>query len=130
MRQCDLGFEHEDPEPEQVVVEDKSAEDVAETAAGAEVEVARINADRDVATAKIYARQADEETVATMAAMAARIDVLEAALAPPPPPEPEELPVEVPEPEPEPEPESLPDVEPPKAEGGKKGDRGWWAGYR
>jgi hypothetical protein len=65
-----------------VVVVDSGAADVAEASAEASVEVARIEAERDVATAKIYARGQDEDTAAMIAGMAARIEVLEAAAAP------------------------------------------------
>lgn len=99
MRQCDLGYDHEEPEP--VVVEDNS-DKVAETTSDAAVEIARLEAERDIKVAKIAARQDDEEQVSELAAMRARLDVLEAALAPP-------------EPEPMPEPEPVVVVSEPDA---------------
>lgn len=108
MSTCSLGYEHEDPEPEPIVVDDGTA-DAAEAVSDASVEVARIQADRDVTVAKIEHRAVDEELVTSLAAMQARLDVIEAAMAPP---EPEPV-VVVPEPAPEPEPiaEAPPETE-------------------
>lgn len=99
MSTCDQGFEHPDPEPE-VIVEAPDTEPVAEAA----VEVARIEADRDVAVAKIVNRGMDEDMAANLAALQARVDVLEAAAMPEPEPEPIVIPVPEPEPEPVPAP--------------------------
>jgi hypothetical protein len=130
MALCDMGHEHPDPPPAEMVVEDKSAEVVAEEGHDEAVEVARIVADRDVQVAKIERKAVDEETVVQMAALQARVDVLEAAAAPPAP-EPEILPVPVPEPGPEPEPgpPAPPEHDGPEPEK-NKGSGGWWAGYR
>lgn len=129
MAVCNLGHEHEDPGPEEVIVEDRGEVKAAEAAADSTVEVARIEADRDVQVAKIGARAQDEDQVAELAALRARVDVLQAAVMPPEP-EPEPVPVTVPVPEPDPEPDGPP--APPEAEHaapkGKSGG-GWWAGY-
>jgi len=92
-------------EPEPVIVE--TAPDMTPVA-DASVDVARIEADRDVAVAKVNARAIDEEAVAEMARLQARVDVLEAAAAPPPPPP---AVIDLPPPS---EPE--PDMAPPKAD--------------
>lgn len=128
MAVCDMGHEHPDPTPEPVVVEDKSAEDVAETVSDAEVEIARINAQRDVEVEKLYNKGLDQERETELARLRARVEVLEAAMAPPAP-EPEIVPVPVPEPEPDPEPgpPAPPETGEPKT--AKKSGGGWWDGY-
>lgn len=109
MHNCpDCGIEHGEPEP--VIVEDNS-DKAAEAVGDASVEVARIEADRDVAVAKIANRGLDEDTAALIAGLQARVDVLERASAPA---EPEPLVIPVPEPEPEPEPVPAPAEEPAK----------------
>lgn len=130
MAVCDMGHEHPDPSPAEMVVEDKSAEVVAEEGHDEAVEVARIAADRDIAVAKIERRGMEEDTAAQMAALQARVDVLEAAAAPSEP-EPEILPVPVsePEPEPEPGPPAPPEHDAPEPEK-NSGGGGWWDGYR
>ena len=104
MSTCDQGFEHPDPEP--VIIEE--APDT-EPVADAAVEIARIEADRDVTIAKVVNRSMDEDTVATIAALQAENEALRAQLAPPEP-EPEEIAVVVANADAEaaPEPESAP----------------------
>lgn len=124
----ECGLAHDAPLPP-VVVEDGSAQaDAAESVAGAEVEVARIQAERDIAVEKIRLRGLDEETAALLAGMQARLDVLESArIQPEPEPLPE--PVVIPA-EPQPEPESTPappETTAPESRGPKKA--GWWDGY-
>jgi hypothetical protein len=130
MRQCDLGFEHDDPEPEQVIVDQPAVADAAEAEANAGVEIARVNRDADVQIAKIAGRQLDEATAAEMAALRARLDILEAARLPDPEPEPEPVVVETAPAEPEPEPVAAPPEtpEPPKEE--KKSSGFWGPAYR
>jgi chemosensory pili system protein ChpA (sensor histidine kinase/response regulator) len=116
-------------EHEEAVVEAAPEPEVPEAVTDAAVEIARIDADRDIQTAKIYAKGNDEDTAALLAAMAARIEILEAERTPP---EPEPEPVVIvadppPEPEPEPEPGPAGDLpEAPKEEKrtGKKSP--WW----
>jgi len=111
MHPCpECGIEHGEPEP--VVVEDNS-DKAAEAAGEASVEVARIEAKRDVDVARIQNRGLDEQLAADLAALQARIDVLEAAAIPP---EPEPVVLPVPEPEPEPEPVPAPEETPVKEE--------------
>jgi hypothetical protein len=113
MSTCDLGFDHPDPEPEVIIEEAPDTEPIAE----ASVEVAKIEADRDVAVAKIANRGMDEDTAALIAGMQARIEVLEAANMPA---EPEPvvipMPAEEPEPEPAPAPEEHPEHATPQPE--------------
>lgn len=105
MHTCpDCGIEHEQPMPEVVVEEAMDPEPIAD----ASVEVARIEADRDIAVAKIEHKALDEELVMQLSALQARLDALEAMNAPEPEPEPVVI-TEAPAPEPEP-------MEPPKAE--------------
>lgn len=111
MPTCELGFDHPEPEPEIIVEEAPDVEPVAE----ASVEIARIEADRDVQTAKIYAKGEDADTAALIAALQARIEVLEQSNMPP---EPEPIPVVVdpPAPAPQPEPEAPVATDMPPAE--------------
>lgn len=104
MSTCDLGFDHPDPEPAVEVVEAPDVEPIAD----ATVEVARIEAERDVTLAKIQrSTLADEERI-ELEALRVEVGALREQLAPPPP---EEVPVVVEAaPEPEPEPESAPPV--------------------
>ncbi len=102
-----MGYEHEEPEP--VVVEAPDTEPVAE----ASVEVARIEADRDVKVAKIEAGTDRIEIDSRVDALEAKIDGMREVLdrlAPEPEPEPEPEPVVV-----EPGPPA-PDVPPPPAD--------------
>lgn len=112
------GMECEGPAAEPVVTDLVSAEKVAAAVGESEVRIAEINAGRDVQTAKVYARRNDEETVAAMAGMQARIDVLEAAMAPPAEPEPVVIPV--PEPAAPAEPVAGPPETAPRSEGKPK----------
>lgn len=128
MATCDRGYDHPDDDGAEAAEAAAGAvADAAESSAIAEVEVARVNADRDVAVAKIDRRVLDEETAATIAGLQARVDVLEAGLAPPPAAEPEPVVIAEPAP-PEPEPEAAPppppvaEAEPPKRKGGYWGD--------
>jgi hypothetical protein len=117
-----MGFEHADPEP--VIIEE--AVDV-EPIADATVEVARIEADRDVAVAKIEARVADEELVAALAALTAENEALRAQLAPQE--QQQEAVVVIADPEPEPEPvaeEAPPAVEESSEPVAKKRKSAWW----
>lgn len=101
---CDQGFDHPDPEPEVVVEEAPDLEPVADAA----VEIARIEADKEVTITKIQHRALDDELAVELAALRAENETLRAQLAPP---EPEEVPVVVEAPaEPEAEPESAPPV--------------------
>lgn len=126
MRTCDLGFDHEDPEP--IIVEE--AVDV-EPVAEATVEVARIEADRDVAVAKIERGVIDEEVAARIAALEAENETLRGQLAPP---EEEQQQAVVVVSDPEPEPEPAAEAEPPAVESGepaneavsKKRSNPWW----
>jgi len=111
------------PEPEVVVEEAVDLEPVAE----AEVEIARIEADRDVQVAKIEAKVADDEIVAELAALRAEVEVLRAQAAPEP--EQEQAVVVVADPEPEPEPVAEPEppvVEPSEEPAAKKRKSAWW----
>jgi len=109
---CDMGFEHADPEPPVVVEEAPDMEPAAEAA----VEVARIEAKRDVDVAKIEARVEDDEMVLRMAALEGEIkgmrELLDRVAPPEPEPEPEPEPVIV-----EPEPAAPP---PPEGEHNEK----------
>ena len=118
-----MGFDHPDPEPEIVIEEAPDTEPIADAA----VEIARIEADRDVTITKIENRAADEELLATVAALTAENEALRAQLAPPEP----EVPVIVAEPAPEPEAE--PEGAPPVVEEtstpepkGKARKNPWW----
>ena len=75
------------PVAEEVVVVEEPVD--LEPVAVAEVEVARIEADRDVTIAKIESKVADEELIATIAALSAENEALRAAVVPEPEPEPE-----------------------------------------
>jgi hypothetical protein len=93
-----------------------AAEDLAATEAvtSAEVEIARINADKEIALAKLANRQVEPELEAQLAAALAELDALRALVAPPEPePEPEPVViVQEPEAAPEPAEDSLPAPEP------------------
>lgn len=127
MATCDMGFDHPDTEAGAIAAEAEAGAvaDAAEAGAAADVEVARVNADRDVQVERIRARGLDEETAATIAAMQARIEVLEAGLTPPEP-EAEPAPVVIAEPEPEPEPEAPPPPPAAEPEAGPERERGYW----
>lgn len=111
-----------------------AAADVAEVAqaSSAEVEIARIQADRDVTLARIQAKQAQPELEADLARAEGKAEVLEEIIAPPPVPE---EPIVVAagdpaaDPEPEPEMEVPAEAEPPDA-GPAAAVRGpsnpWW----
>jgi hypothetical protein len=75
-----------DPETGAVVALTESAEHVAETevVASAEVEVARIQAERDIALAKIAAREIPRDLEAELAAALAENELLRAAKMPAP----------------------------------------------
>src|SRR5215469_7234676 len=88
MRECDLGFSHEDPEPEPVVIDDGTAE-AAEAVSQGDVERARIEADAAVKIAKIEHRAIDEDLVRRIAALEAEAEVFRASMAPAAPAEPE-----------------------------------------
>jgi len=75
-----MGFEHAPPAEPVVIEEAPDTEPVAEAA----VEIARIEADRDVTIAKVVNRSMDEETVTELAALRAENEALRAQLAPPP----------------------------------------------
>lgn len=75
-----MGFEHAEPEP--VVIEE--APDT-EPIADAAVEIARIEANKEVTIAKIEHRAIDEDLTAQLAALAAENEALRAQLAPPEP---------------------------------------------
>ena len=123
-----MGFDH--PDPEAVIVDTSGQAEAAEAGAVADIEVARINAERDVEVAKINARQVNAEDAATMAALMARVEVLEASLIPPEPPaEPEPVVIAPPEPAaPAESGNAMPDVAQPPKESKKKS--GWFADYR
>ena len=96
MSTCDLGFEHEDPEP--VIIEEAvDTEPVAE----AEVRIAEINADRDIAVAKLASRTelqlSESEAELLRAEIAGMREALD-RLMNPPAPEPEPAPVVIEEP--------------------------------
>jgi len=113
------------PEPEVVVEEAVDLEPVAE----AEVRIAEIQADRDVAVAKIEARVVDDEIVAELAALRAEVEVLRAQAAPAEQEQQEAVVVVAPEPEPEPVAESEPPVVEPSTSDepkGKKRSSPWW----
>lgn len=104
----------------------------AETGAAAQIEVARIEAERDVTVAKIEARSADAQAEADVAALLARLDVLETwkaemlAAQAPPEPEPVVIPVGDP-PAANGDGDSVPDIPPPPK---KNASKGYWSGYR
>ena len=111
------------PEPEVVIEEAVDLEPVAV----AEVDVARIQADRDVTIAKIQSKVIDEELTAQLAALAAENEALRAAAAPQE--QQQEATVVVAEPDPEPEP--VAEAEPPVVEhsdepAAKKKRSAWW----
>lgn len=119
-----MGYDHPDPEPEIVIEEAPDTEPVA----AAEVEVARIEADRDVTIARIENRVLDDELMVRVAALEAENEALRAQLAPP---EPEPVPVVVSEPAPDPGPD--PGSVPPSVEetsapapAAKKRGNPWW----
>lgn len=119
-----------------------TAEGAVSRAAHVELEIARVNADRDIRLARIGARQdrealdsaetiAETEAGAEIVSSVAAAEIIageetgEAAETGEP------IVVEVPEPEPAPEPE--PDMVPPVAEshgGRSRKQSGWWDGYR
>jgi hypothetical protein len=111
-------------EPVVIVADDGTAE-AAGADAEASVEVARIEADRDVAVAKIENRGLNEELVVQLAAMAARIEVLEAAAIPEPEPEPIVMPM-APAAGPAPEAVAPPIETAPKAESKAKAKKGFF----
>lgn len=119
----DCGMEHGGPEP--VVVEDNSDKAAAELG-DASVEIARVEAGRDVEVAKITAKTIDAETEAELARLRARVEVLETSTLPAPEPEP--VPIVVPDPGPEPEPEPEPAPAPPESEppAAESKPRGYW----
>jgi hypothetical protein len=123
MSTCDLGFEHAEPEPPVVIEEAPDTEPIADAA----VEIARIEADKEVTITKIQHRALDDELAVELAALRAENETLRAQLAPPPP---EEVPVVVePAPEPEPEPDSAPPVVEPTTDSeptAKKRRNAWW----
>jgi hypothetical protein len=101
MSVCNLGHEHPDEMQAAagpVVIDDGTAE-AAESVSAAEVERARIEADRDVKVAKITSRAVDEEMVRRIAALEAEAEVFRTKLAPP---EPEPVVIAQDNPEPEP----------------------------
>lgn len=117
-----MGFDH--PEPEPVVIEE--APDT-EPIADAAVEIARIEADRDVTIAKVVNRAADEDVAATIAALQAENDALRAQLAPPHEEQQQEAVVVVADPEPAPVTEEPPPaVEPSEEPAAKKRKNAWW----
>lgn len=123
MSTCNLGFEHEDPEP--VIVEEAvDTEPIAE----AEVRIAEINATRDVQIAKIENRAVDEDLAAQLAALMAENETLRAQLAPAEEQQQEAV-VVVADPAPEPAPiESEPPVvEPSEQKPGKKARNPFWS---
>lgn len=122
MSTCEMGFEHPDPEP--VVIEE--ATDL-EPAADAAVEIARVEANRDIKVAQIVNRAADEDTVARLAALEAENETLRAQLAPPPEEQQQEAVVVVADPAPEPVAEEAPPVvEPSEEPASKKRKSAWW----
>jgi hypothetical protein len=111
-------------------------EHVAETevVASADVEVARINAERDIALARIQAREVPRDLEAELAAALAELDALKIAMQPPVaeiPPEVPAAPVAIvnevaPEPEPSlPEPEHHHEEPKPRKSSGS-GGLGFW----
>lgn len=115
-----------------VIEPDPGPIEVAELTDSA-VEIARINADRDVQLAKIARTQLDNDERAELDALRLEVSTLRGLLEPPEPEPPAEVPIVVTEPEPEPEPdEPAPDSEPPLTEpsvpaprSGKRGSP-WW----
>lgn len=105
MATCDMGYDHGEPaaEPPPPVVE------VPGTSEN-DVEIAKVHADAQVKTEKIWADQRDEELVARVAELEGQLTGMREALAAvaPPPPGPEPVIIPAPEPEPEPEPELPP----------------------
>jgi hypothetical protein len=104
--------DHRHAEDGSVIEVPVAVEHVAETEviASAEVEVARINAERDIALARIAAREVPRDMEAELAAALGEVEALKLALAPPvveAPPAPAPVAI-VNEVQPEPEP-SLPE---------------------
>jgi len=118
-------------EAEPVVVESGPDPAAVEIAGEASVEVARIEADRDVVIAKLQTRSVDEEVAVQLAALAAENDALRAQLAPAEPEQAQVVAVEAPaaaEPEgelPERETPNVPEHEPQHRGYGSKG---WFGG--
>lgn len=94
---------------EMILAEPAPVVEVTEAA----VKIAQIESDRDIALAKIAAKQIDPDLEAENAAMRAELETLRALVAPPEPaPEPEPVVVVAdPQDEPESEPDSLPEPE-------------------
>lgn len=91
MSTCDMGYEHADPEPEPII------QAVEETVA-ADVEVAKIEADRDVTIAKIAAKAEESHDETEVEVLRGEVRVLREMverMAPEPEPEPEPVPVVV-----------------------------------
>jgi hypothetical protein len=113
---CSVTEDHRHAGDGSVIEVPVAAEHVAETelVASAEVEVARIQAERDIALARIAAREVPRDMEAELAAALAELDALKTAMqpavveTPEPPPAPVAIVNEV---APEPEP-SLPEPEP------------------
>lgn len=97
-----------DDQPDVTIVEDASAED---NVTDAQVEIARLETERDVEIAKLANKGINEETAAIIAGLQARIDVLESSRLPDAVPD--AVPVVIDAPDPEPEAEEVP---PPPAE--------------
>lgn len=132
---CDTcGLAHEgaaiaaaEPETEAaVVVEDNGPNEH-------DVEIAKIEAEAQVKSDKIYAESRDNELVAENERLRGELEGVKAALAAIQPPEPEPVPVPVPVPESAPEPPSVPPPPPSGEMSGKskgKTGGGWWDNYR
>ena len=115
---ADCGIEHEAPEPEVLVEEAVDVEPIAD----ANVEVARIEAERDVTIAKISAKMEEKHDETEIEVLRAEIRALRDLIAPPVP-EPEPAPVVIEE-EPAPVEEEIPPREErhePKAPASKRG---------
>lgn len=102
-----------------------AAENVAETVSSSEVEIARINADRDVTLARIEKGIMSEMTEAAAEENAVKAEILDEAMTPP---EPEPVPVVV---EDAPAEEPVTEAPPPPAEespepAGKRNSNPWW----
>jgi hypothetical protein len=119
MHDCpNCNHDHEQEAP--VVVE--TGPDPAPIVAG-DVEIARINADRDIRLARISKGIADEEAAVELAAVRAERDALMAQLAPP---EPEPVVVAMDDPAPA-EPETVPTPDPEPAHEPRQSKRNaWW----
>jgi len=120
MHNCpDCGIEHEAPEPEVLVEEAVDVEPIAD----ANVEVARIEAERDVTIAKISAKMEERHDETEIEVLRAELRALRDLITPPEP-EPEPTPVVIEEPEPVPVEEEMPPREErhePKAPASKRG---------